>query len=68
MHDLLELKTWERIVQTSDVKMSVAAGENFGKWQRIDMKKLETWNVACLPLCKELLQSFAKRASEASHV
>ena len=68
MQGLVELNTWEQIVKTSDVNTNVAAGDKFERWLRIDMKKLEMWKVQCLPTCKELLESFTKRAAEVSHL
>ena len=69
MQHFVELNTWEQIAKSNNkVDMLVAAGDKFEKWQRIDMKKLETWKVTCLPRCKELLAFFTEKAAEVSHV
>jgi hypothetical protein len=68
MCNFKELDTWEQIVKSNNVDMLVAAGDKFEKWQRIDIKKLETWKVKSLPRCKELLAFFTEKATEASHV
>ena len=68
MQHFVELNTWEQIAKSNKVDMLVAAGDKFEKWQRIDVKKLETWKVTCLPRCKELLAYFTEKAAEVSHV
>ena len=67
MQDVVNLNAWEEIAKSTNVDILNAAGsDQFEKWQRINIKKVETWGINCLPLCTQLLESFAEKVAKVS--